>query len=158
MSQSLFAAIHLELEKTLSEGQATPRDYLRVHSTTAYTDGTGASSANKEWNDYRTLGGSADSLDLAGTLANRIGETASFAKIKLVYLKTPAANTGNVTFGGGSNAWAALWGSTLVLKPGSEVLLKTTDADGWAVTAGTGDILQVAGTSGDVYEIAIAGE
>lgn len=158
MALSLSAGIHLALEKTASAGQAQSRDLFRARSTTAYADGTGASAANKEWNDYRTLGGAADSLDLAGSLVNRIGEAVVFSKIKAVYLKTPSTNAGSITFGGGANAWATLWSGTLILKPGSEVLLKTTDANGWAVTAGTGDLLQVGGTAGDIYEIAIAGE
>ena len=157
MSLSLNVGIYLESRKTATAGQSIATDRYLVQGSTTYTDGTGAGAANKQWNDNRTLGGSSDSLDLAGGLTNRIGEAASFATVRLVYLRADADNAADLTVGGGSNPWDTAF-DTLTVQPGQEILLKTTDATGWTVTAGTGDLLQVAGTSGDSYEIYLAGE
>jgi hypothetical protein len=154
---AIKTTVLIESVKTSTEGSATGRDEFLLTDRLSWTDGTGASAANKQWNDYRTLGGSADSLDLAGSLANRIGETASFTKVRLFAFKADSTNAGNLTVGGGSNAWAAAFG-TLTAAPGSLYFLKCPTTAGWAVTAGTGDICQVSGTSGDKYEIYFAGE
>ena len=73
-------------------GQSIATDRYLVQGSTTYTNGTGAGAANKQWNDNRTLGGSSDSLDLAGGLTNRIGKAASFATVRLVYLRANADN------------------------------------------------------------------
>lgn len=124
---------------------------------TSYTDGAGAAAANQLYHASKTFGGSADSLDMAGGVADGYGGTITFARIKTLYIK----NTGNanVTVGGGSNALATFLGatSTLVIRPGGFLLVDAPDATGYAVTAGTGDILTVAGTNGQTYEIAVLG-
>ena len=123
-----------------------------------FTDGAGASAANKLYAATRTLSGSSEDLDLAGVLADLFGGTLTLVRIKGLYIK----NTGNaniVVGGDATNPWATLLNSTgtLTLPPGAFILVGTPDATGWTVTAGTGDILQVAGTSGQSYEIAILG-
>jgi hypothetical protein len=153
---SLKTALTVESSKTSTEGSSTARDDLSLVDRLTWTDGTGASSANKEWADYRALGGSPDSHDLTA-LTNRIGESVSFSKVRLLVIKADATNAAVLTVGGGSNAWATSIG-TITIRPGEVLFKKCIDTTAWAVTGGTGDLLQVSGTSGDDYEIYLAGE
>ena len=123
----------------------------------SFTDGAGAAQANQLYHANKTLGGSADSLDLAGGVTDGYGGTITFARVKALYIN----NTGNanITVGGGSNAMSTILGasSTIVIRPGSFMLIAAADATGHVVTGGTADILTVAGTNGQTYEIAVLG-
>jgi hypothetical protein len=123
-----------------------------------FVDGAGASAMNAVYARERTLSGAAEDLDLAGGLTDQYGGTITFVRVKSIYIK----NTGNaniVVGGDGSSPWATLLNSTgtLTLPPGAFFSAGTQDATGWTVTASSGDLLQVAGTSGQTYEIIIGG-
>lgn len=158
MALSHLTTIAVTTVESSAEGSASGVDNFNVSTAIQYADGTGAQAANKQWNDYRTLGGASETLDLAGTLTNRLGATVSFAKIKSVYIRALSTNAGNIVVGAGTNPLVSIWTGTVILQPGADFLIRTPSVNGYAVTAGTGDIVQVAGASGYVYEIAIAGE
>jgi hypothetical protein len=151
-------AITVTTVESITDGSAQAVDKFEISASMQFTDGAGAQSANKQWNDSRTLGGASETLDLAGSLTSRVATAASFAKIKSVYIKAAAANAGNIVVGSGSNPLVSIWTGTVILQPGADFLIRTPSVNGYAVTAGTGDILQVAGATGYVYEIAITGE
>jgi hypothetical protein len=131
------------------------------------TDGTAAGQANILWADERTVASASnDDLDLNGVLIDAFGATV--AAVELVALlvinarKSGAANTTNLTIGGGSNPVVGFLGGTTPtigpIRPGSFVFLGSSDAAGFgAITAGTGDILRIANSSGAAatYQIAI---
>ncbi|MER7801249.1 hypothetical protein ABTX71_13050 [Streptomyces parvulus] len=128
--------------------------------------GTGAGKADKVFSDRRTLAASAsEDLDLTGTLVDAFGATISMARVKGIIVAAAAGNTNNVVLGNAtSNAWATLLGAThtLTLRPGAFVAVGTgaADATGYAVTAGTGDLLKVANSGGSTsvtYDIHIIG-
>ncbi|MFE6284352.1 hypothetical protein [Streptomyces sp. NPDC057877] len=128
--------------------------------------GTGAGKADRIWSDTRTLAASAtEDLDLAGVLLDAYGSTVTFARIKGLVIAAADANTNNVIVGAAaSNPWATLLGAThtLTLRPGAFVALGTgkADATGYAVTAGTGDLLKVANSAGGTpvtYSVHIIG-
>lgn len=122
-----------------------------------FSDGVGAAMFDKLYAASRTLSGSSEDLDLSGVLADLYGGTITAARVKCLYVKN-LSTTNNIVIGGdGTNPWATLLNSTgtLTLPPLAWVVVATPDATGWAITAGTGDILQVAGTSGQSYEIGI---
>lgn len=130
------------------------------------TDGTGASQANQQWHASRTLGaGASETLDLAGSLTDAFGNTVTLARVKAILIKNTSNNAAGVlTVGGaGSNPWASLFGDvsdTIKIRPGGFFLLACSDATGYAVTAGTGDRLQLSnGDSGNplTYEIVVVG-
>jgi hypothetical protein len=148
----------VELNETITEGSGKALDQYSTSFTKTFSDGaSGSRTINREWNDYRTLGGSSESLDLAGSLVSRAGTSATFARVKSIVITADAANAGNLTIGGGSNPWNTLFTGTVILRPGTQLIISTDDATGYTVTAGTGDLLQVAGASGYSYEIAITG-
>lgn len=138
-------------------GSQTVRETFPLSLATSFTVGAGAGSLNKQWNAQRTLPGADETLDLTGGIANGRGEAITLAKVKSFFAHNPAGN-GPITLGGGTNAIASIFGTTLVLPPGTTLLLWTTDVNGWAVTVSTGDQLKVAGTMGDEYILAIGGE
>jgi hypothetical protein len=156
MALSLKTQLLVESVATTAEGNASARDEFTLTNRLNWTDGTGASSANKQWNTYQTLGGSADSHDLTA-LTDRRGASVSFGKVRVLIVAADAGNAAVLTVGGGSNAWATSIG-TITVRPGEVVFKKCVDATAWAVTGGTGDLLQVSGTSGDDYELYLAGE
>jgi len=115
------------------------------------------------FSDTRTLSASAnEDLDLAGVLASAFGATITAAEIVLIYVKAAAGNTNNVnitrpTSNGFIGPFLAA-GDGVAVKPGEYQLLASKS--GWAVTASTGDLLNVAnsgGTTGVTYDILILG-
>jgi hypothetical protein len=116
----------------------------------ALTSGTAAGQADLVFHDTRTIAPSSnDDLDLAGVLAGLLGGTLTFVRIKGLIVAAAAANTNNVVVGAAaSNQWATLLNATgtVQVRPGAlfAAYVGEADATGWAVTAGTGDILRIA--------------
>lgn len=133
---------------------------LRFNRDYSLGDGTGAGNADRLFSDRRSTAAN-DDLDLAGVLTDAFGATLTFARIKGIMVAAAAANVGNVVIGGGTNPWITLLtAGTIVLRPGAVfcAFAGTADATAWGVTAGTGDILRIASSSGTVeYDIAIVG-
>lgn len=128
--------------------------------------GTGVGKADRIFSDRRTLAASGtEDLDLAGVLLDAFGATITFARIKGLVIAAAAGNTNNVVVGAASsNPWATLLGAThtLTLRPGAFVAVGTgaADATGYAVAAGTGDLLKIANSgagSAVTYDIHIIG-
>jgi hypothetical protein len=127
-------------------------------------NGTGTGQANKAWRDgdRSILASASENLDLSGTLTDRLGQPVVFTAIKAIIVRPKATNVTNLVLGAAaSNAWAPLLGATgtLTLVPGFVMCLVGDVGAGYAVTAGTGDILKVAngGATDLLYDIAIVG-
>lgn len=138
---------------------------LSLTGTITFTDGAGANQVDRLFSDRRTLAASAsEDLDLAGVLTDAFGATITNARIKAIVIKASSANTNNVVVGAASsNAFVGFFGAdthTLAIKPGGFLVIAVPDATGWAVTAGTADLLKIAnsgGTTTVTYDIAILG-
>ena len=134
---------------------------------TSLIDGALAGQANRAFWDHRTLAAStSETLDLAGSLADQFGVTMTFARIKLLVVSADVANTNNVVVGGAaSNAVAGLFGATThtaIVRPGTTLswIVGGADATGYTVTAGTGDLLQIANSSSGTsvsYSVVVIG-
>jgi hypothetical protein len=142
---------------------ANPEQDVAVKGLLSLVTGSGAGLASKLFSDTRTLAASAtESLDLAGSLTDAFGQTLTFAHVKAIYVKAHADNVNDVVLGGaGSNPFVGPWGATgtHAVHPGGFVLL--ADANGFTVTAATGDLLKVANSSsgtGVTYDIVIIGD
>jgi hypothetical protein len=133
----------------------------------AFADGSGANQANKLFVDTRTLAASGtENLDFSGALTDPLGAAVVFTKIRALMVRAAAANTNDVVVGG-LNAAAfgiiTLFGddpSSVKVKPGGLLLLVAPDANGYAVTAGTADLLKIlnsAGGTGVTYDILVLG-
>lgn len=144
---------------------STPTDALTKDYSINLGDGNGANQANQVFHDQRTLAASAsEELDLAGGLTNPLGQTVTFTKIKALLIRAAAGNTNDVLVGGAAaNGFIAPFGDAtdvIKVKPGGTLLLVAPDADGYAVTAATGDLLKIANSaagSGVTYDIVAIG-
>lgn len=126
--------------------------------------GTGANQANQVFVDNRTISGSStDSLDLAGSLSDAFGNTITFTAIKGIIIAA-GANGDNLIVGGAStNAfvnWVSNSSDEIVIKPSGLFVHYDPSAAGYAVTASTGDILEIenADASSATYDIVLIGE
>lgn len=126
---------------------------VRADWTLSFSDGTGANQFQKVYATTRTLSGSSEDLDLSGSLADAFGATISATAVKLWALKnTSASNT--LTFSTtGTNNWTGALNGSFTLPPGGVFLMAAPTAAGWTVTAGTADLLHVAGAASDTYQV-----
>lgn len=163
LSASLKAAITALYAGSPDVG--TLKQELAYSATASLANGTGANQANSLWIDTRTLAASAnEELDLAGVLTDAFGGVLTLTKVKALLIEADDANVNDVLVGGAaSNAWAAMFGDAtdvLKVKPGGFFMLVAPDANGLAVTAGTGDKLKLAnsgGGTGVTYTIVLLG-
>lgn len=167
MAAGVTAEIALNIKASLagSNDLGTPKFPIDgVSNLIQLSAGTAAvNQANILFADTRTLAASAnEDLDLAGVLTNAFGATITAAEIVAIYVKAAASNTNNVNVSpaaaNGFNGPFLAAGDGVAVKPGEWQLF--VSQTGWAVTAGTGDLLNVAnsssGTSVD-YDIVIIG-
>ena len=151
-----------QMINALDLGDAKSPSSLRK--TYTFTAGTGANQAGAVFADERTTDDTGEDLDLAGGLNDAFGNALTFTQIKAVVVQAAAANTVNVVVGAsGMNSfigWVGDASDAIVIKPGGTFALIAPDADGYAVTPSTGDILKVAASAaGNVtYSIVIIGE
>lgn len=118
-----------------------------------FTDGTGANQANNIFSDRRALaGGANEDLDLAGVLSSALGSTIISAKLKALIFRALPANTGNLTItrpaSNGVPFLLAAGDGLPPLKPGGMVVITDPSVAGITVTAGTGDLINVAASGG----------
>lgn len=127
------------------------------------SDGTGANQANKAYMATRSvLTAANDDLDLAGVLLDIFGNTLNLSAVKGIIIRSDPANTTNLTVSPGpSNGFLGPFGAsthTITIRPGGFFGFAAPQT-GFAVTAGTGDILRIANAAGATanYIIEIVG-
>lgn len=141
-----------------------PHDYTHRIS---WASGTGVDQADLFWADERTVAtGATDSLDMAGTLVGLLGGTVTFARIKAIrVLNSNNAGTANTTTlsitrpaTNGVPIFTAA-GDSVPIPPGGVFLLINPSAAGYAVTAGTGDLIDIINSAGAsaTYRVEIIG-
>ena len=169
MGVSSSVRVSLKFDQTGGSDFGPQRFEGEVARLLQFGSGTTANNANLLFVDERSVAAStSDPLDLAGVLSDAMGTTFAAAEIvAILVINAPispsnAANTSNLTVGGGTNPVVGYLGGTTPtigpIRPGGMVLLANPDASGLAtVTAGTGDILNIANGSGGtaVYQVAI---
>lgn len=156
--------ISLKLRSLLSAilDLATSKAELAVEPSIVLDNGTGANQADQVWHDTRTLtSGANETLDLNGVLVNAIGASVTFTKIKVIFIRNKGTTA--LTVGGAAtNTFASPFGAaahTVKVQPGGMLLLVAPDVNGFAVVAGTGDLLQIANAAGAScdYDIVLIG-
>lgn len=149
LSASIGASADLTYTGT-AIGNATPTFSKIKGADIALADGSGSGQANKLYSAVRTLASAAtEDLDMAGSLLDPMGAAVVFATIKAIIIRSAAANTTNLTLFGDANSVPILGAAahTIVLRPGGAFVWAAPQT-GVTVTAGTGDIIQVANASG----------
>lgn len=126
----------------------------------AYTDGTGASKAQKIYfNSYSISGSGSQSLDLAGSLTNAFGSTITFANIKGLWIEHQTTTaTGVLDINGvfvTQGTGSPLAGTTpkIQLRPGYLLLLGGATSGGYTVTNTTQDVLTL--TNNDASSVTV---
>lgn len=155
--------VGLASELTAALDLATASVPLSLRREYNWPSGTSADQADKIFHDRRTIAASGtDDLDLAGVLTDPFGATITFADVRLILVTAASTNTNNVIVGGDANAllFGGAAAHTVTVRPGGLFLLAARDATAYAVTASTGDILQIANSAGStevIYDIVIVG-
>ncbi len=164
MSQNVSLNLAIAVAMGVSSGISSASASGAFSKIMQLLDGTGAGKASKSFFGSRTISASAtDGLDLAGVLTDALGAALTFTKIKMIAIKAASTNTGNLTLGGGTAACNTMFGAStdkVVIKPGGLFVIAAEDANGYAVTATTADMINVvnlvAATAS--YDIVIIGE
>lgn len=129
------------------------RDQLTKNSPAeiSLSSGTGTNAVDLEYIEQITLAASVNNdYDLRGVLVDAFGGTLSFAKVKGLYLFAAVGNTNNVIIKpAASNGFLGPFGAAahqISVPPGGSLQL-TAPRSGWTVTAGTGDLINIANSS-----------
>ena len=155
----------VDLVETNALDLVQPSGHLLKKGKIVYTDGTGLNKIQQLFSDQRLLAdGANENLDLAAVLVDMYGNSLTFANIKGVLIASAAANTTNLTLtepaaNGLINMFVAA-SDGIIIQPGGVFLHATPSIAGLPVTAGTGDLLNIANAAGAAatYDVAIWGE
>jgi hypothetical protein len=163
---ALDTTINLRVASTLTSALDNANGYVPLDLTKIlqWQTGTGLDQADKVFHDTRTLAASAtEDLDMAGVLIDGFGQTVTFARIKAVVVIAASGNTNNVNVTRPASNGMAIFlaaGDGVAVRPNGVFAIAAPDATGYAVTAGTGDLLTFtnsAGSTSVTYTIIIIG-
>lgn len=164
MAFRLRGTFDLDAEITNSLDLTTVSAPLRVARQMLLAQGSGAGQADMIWSDQFTISASStEEIDLAGTLTGPFGTTLTFARIKLVVVAAAPGNTNSVNVVRDSDAGAPLFlaaGDGIAVKPGGLFVWFDPSATGAAVTADTGDLINLVNSgsgSSVTCDIVVAG-
>lgn len=159
---NLSTSVNLNVSPTLTGtvGLSSARAEVTAATTFTLANGTGLNQGDVVYTSSASIASGATlSLDLAGGgLTDAFGAAFGPAKLKLVYIEScgevktgcTAANTTNLTLLGNANSVPILntAATTTTLTPGDVFFVTRRAAAGIAVTAGTGDIVQIVNAAG----------
>ena len=154
----------MDLTQVGSNDLGSPKMAVSVDKILSVVAGTDATNkANLLFTDRRTLAASAnEDLDLAGVLTDAFGATLTAAEIVAIFVSAAAANTNSVNVTRpASNGFIGPFlaaGDGVAVKPGEWQAF--ISQSGWAVTAATGDLLNIANSAAGTavtYDIVIVG-
>ena len=169
MADTLTSGIKASIDWSFREALdlSTVADSAILEYSESLADGTAVDTADKVWHDTRSITtGANDDLDMTALTHSIFGSTVTitFAKVKAILIVNTSETTGDELRIDTSVANAILTpfasSATTKIEIGADsALLLSSKKDGWAVTAGTGDILRIhnpnAGTVS--YKIVIIG-
>ena len=163
MADSLNALIRLLISATYIKDLdlADPKDVLALNFEQAFAPGTGSGLADLMFRDTRQLAdGASENLDLSGSLSSAFGASLLFAKVKVLIIKNLSAAQ-ILSVGGAASLGFVSWvgDPTDIVKVGAGGFLCLVNPAGYAVTAGTADLLKILNSAGAVcdYDIIIIG-
>lgn len=162
LTSVLTARIEANYTKALdlTTGQ-TALDYAKRLS---WASGVAINQADLVFTDTRTIAASGnEDLDLAGSLVDAYGTTLTFARLKVLLVVAAAANANNVRVTRPASNGVPIFlaaSDGLDVRPGGFAFLAAPDATAYAVTAGTGDLINVANSSSGTsvtYDVVLIG-
>jgi hypothetical protein len=151
VTASLAVALSARLTKA-AVGGGTPQYNAAVDYALALSPGTaGVDEADLLYHATLQLAASANAdLDLAGALADALGTTIAAAEVVAIIIEADEGNTNTVRVGPAAAAGALLGfadaSDRVGVAPGGILVL--TNPAGWAVTATSADLINVANSAG----------
>ena len=172
MAVTTTLKLQFDVTSNKSLDLSTPKDVLALLHEFSWADGTGANQADLAWWDRRTVNSASnDDIDLSGVVTDGFGDTIALARVRFLAILNRHASLTITAGPASSNGWSTWINGTTptvnippattvnsVVRPGTFVLV-APDATGYAVTAGTGDILRIANAGGSNvdYDIVVLG-
>jgi hypothetical protein len=146
---------------TTAIGLSTVKDDVGYSINKSFSNGSGTTQvADLVYHASRTLASStAEDLDFYGTLTDAFGTTLNYARIKTIVIENTSTSE-SLTVGGDDNSIPFFDPATATVTiPPSGILCLVGPLGGFAVTADTGDILQVTNSAGGstIYKIHVVG-
>jgi hypothetical protein len=167
MSESLSVEIKASLAWLWEESLelSTLVDSSKLEVPTAFAAGDGLGEADQIWHATRTIAASSnDDLDLTALVQSIHGQSVSlgFASLKAILIHNTSEEESLVIDSSVSNSIKTPFNGSATSKlevPASSPVLLVNKLAGWAVTAGTGDILRIGNASAEEieYKIVIVG-
>ena len=157
-----------KVRATLSAAFSEAKDVGTVQSTPAlsvndvFTNGSGANKIEAVVYDTGSIAasGSAD-VDLAGALKDPAGDAVTLTKVKGFIVKNTSTTGDGITVGGTFASWLAAGGDAVKVMPGGSIVVSNPTADGYAVTAGSADVMTLTNldsVNAQTYEVEVLGE
>lgn len=165
MATSLTTSMNVTFKTTFTNAQdlSTPEDVQTFNLSDTLASGTGLDQADLVWHDRRTLNNAAEDLDVSGGLTDVYGNAITMVKVKGLVVHNRNTTAGEyIDMGGDGNGLLIFLSATDIIRihPNGLVFLWNPSLAGYAVTAATGDILQMdtTGSGASVsYDIKIIG-
>lgn len=137
-----------------------PLEYTKRYT---WGSGTGVDQADLMYSKTNTLAASGTGdLDLAAALADGLGNTLTFARIKLLLVAAAAGNTNNVLLSRPASNGVPIFSavSDQIIIPPNGLFLWAAPGAAIAVTAGTADLITLTNSAGGTsvtYDVVIIG-
>ena len=164
MALSGTLKVNAQFDQTKTADGQSASNHLAHQIALTFTDGTAAGSADRIWQDTRTLSASAtEDLDLSGSLTDIYGDAVVFADVRAIIVTASSANTNNVNWTRPASNGLPIHlaaGDGLPVRPGGVAVWACPDATGAAVAAGTGDLITFtnsAGSTSVTYTVTVVG-
>jgi hypothetical protein len=151
MSLSTNIQVQVSGQLASTVGLQAAQAALSYSKAIALASGVGASQADKIYTASYAIGtGATQSIDVSAALTDALGGTFVPVKLKAILIYSQAANTTNLTFLGNANSVPILntKATTMTILPGGLFLLVQPPLAGIAVTAATGDIIDIVNAAG----------
>lgn len=158
MATTIRVKVDVEIIESYPGDLGNPGKTHRWSKDAVYVNGNGTSQFNKAYSDITTLSAaSATSYDLAAGVTDAQGAAITMSKLGFILAENRSSNAGDIIrIGGNTNAVPVFGGATQYLNLGAGgFALVVNPIDGWTVTAGTGDILDVTRTTTSTFDHAL---
>lgn len=154
---SVAIAFTFNDRRTVSTGTSANLVTNPSGGTASFSNGSAALQVSQVFGANRTLSGTTDTLNLNTGLADSYGTNVTLLRFKAIFVLN--TGTSSIVVGGGTDALSTLLSATgtLTFPPGAGFAAFTPDATGWVVTPSTAMNLLITGTSGQTYQVSVAG-
>lgn len=158
MATTVRVKVEVEIIESYTGDLGNPGKTHRWSKDAVYVNGNGTGQFNKAFSDITTLSAaSATSYDLAAGVTDAQGAAITMSKLGFVLAENRSSTAGDtVRLGGNTNGVPMFGGATQYLNLGPQgFALIVNPIDGWTVTAGTGDQVDMTRTTTTTFDHAI---